>query len=540
MKGGALVNAILSRSQKVIAWLVLAVMVIGGAIGIYSQYPNMKNQANYWVGNFFESYSFFASLSDGIQYLGFELSGEIMNSGEMPSEVEYGGDWINRSLDDLDYYVKHSTDDKVLERDGMLLVQVLEGDLEISSEEIKSQYQYVVELRLDQEGNIAIEQIYGGDRFLTERKLTEYEQFNEYQAKEMRMIFGVAKELSNQSLLARQVQNHLEEGYVMAVIPYLIVGAFIVVLITFIVPFAWFERLAIVRGLMVVPLGLRFLFVIGTCFAVIGAPFLLIFTQSGYLLKAIDWYLGINHASWLVTVINLICWGGFIGVIILHALYLKEFFIIGPWQMIRRHTILGQVIGLWRRPKVVTKTMVEEKVVTEEDPRVAVITSQLALFKGTLSEMKPRLEEVEDVDEVIEQLDSIINLCDLNQPLQPVNVTKLISDTMVLFEERFASLEVKTRFPKETIFVTSHEASMKLLVETLLGGIADEALPHSRVYLEMIYEDQTVIFVTRSVLKDEVDVKLLAALEALVHQPRGAFESLIDGDLMKLTLKFKK
>ena len=36
------------------------------------------------------------------------------------------------------------------------------------------------------------------------------------------------------------------------------------------------------------------------------------------------------------------------------------------------------------------ETMVEEKVVIEEDPRVAVITSQLALFRDTLSEMKPR------------------------------------------------------------------------------------------------------------------------------------------------------
>ena len=55
MKGGALVKAILNRSQKVIAWLVLAVMVIGGAVEIYSQYPNMKTQANRWAGNFFES-----------------------------------------------------------------------------------------------------------------------------------------------------------------------------------------------------------------------------------------------------------------------------------------------------------------------------------------------------------------------------------------------------------------------------------------------------------------------------------------------------
>ena len=247
-----------------------------------------------------------------------------------------------------------------------------------------------------------------------------------------------------------------------------------------------------------------------------------------------------NRAQWIVTAINLICWGGFIGVIMLHALYLKEFFIIGPWQMIRRHTILGQLIGLWRRPKVVTKTMVEEKVVIEKDPRVAVITSQLALFRNTLTEMKPHLEEVKGVDEVMKQLDSMLNLCDLNQPLQPLNMTKLISDTMVLFEERFASLEVKTRFPKETIVVTGHEASMKRLIETLLDGIAAESLPHSRVYLEVVCEEQFIVFVTRSVLKDEVDMQLLAALEALVQQQRGVFESVIDGDLMKLTLKFKK
>ena len=78
MKGGALVKAILNRSQKVIAWLVLAVMVIGGAVEIYSQYPNMKTQANRWAGNFFESYSFLDSLTDGVQYLGFEMSGDII------------------------------------------------------------------------------------------------------------------------------------------------------------------------------------------------------------------------------------------------------------------------------------------------------------------------------------------------------------------------------------------------------------------------------------------------------------------------------
>ncbi len=58
----------------------------------------------------------------------------------------------------------------------------------------------------------------------------------------------------------------------------------------------------------------------------------------------------------LVHWINLICWGGFIAVVLLHALYVKEFFVIGPWQMIRQHTILGQLVYFWTRPKVVVET----------------------------------------------------------------------------------------------------------------------------------------------------------------------------------------
>ena len=65
----------------------------------------MKTQANRWAGNFFESYSFLDSLSDGVQYLGFEMSGDIMTRDEVPSDVEYGGEWINLCGNDLDYYV---------------------------------------------------------------------------------------------------------------------------------------------------------------------------------------------------------------------------------------------------------------------------------------------------------------------------------------------------------------------------------------------------------------------------------------------------
>lgn len=540
MEGGAFVKATLNIGKKAMAWLILTVMMIGGAIGIYSQYPQMKNYAARFSGNYFETSGFLNTLSDVAQYLGFELSGDIMTSDEIPNDVVYGGDWMTYYSDDFNYYAQRLDSDKVLEKNGELLAQVLKRELDVLSEEVTSKYQYVVEFQFDHEGNVTINQIYGGERLETLNRLEYKEMFSGYQVKNATIVLGVLKELPVGSQIARELHYHLEEGYVVTIIPYLVGSAIIVMLIVFIVPFAWFERLGVVRGLMVVPLELRFLFVIATCFAVIGVPFLVIWTQSGQLLQAINQNVGVSSASTMVSVINLIAWGGFIAVIALHSLYLKEFFMIGPWQMIRRHTILGQLIWLWRRPKVVTKTVVEEKVVIQEDPRVDVMVSQLALFKETLCHMRLKLEGVEGIDEVVAQLDEIVHLSDLNQPMKTINLTKLISDTMEAFEEQYASLMVKTRFPEESVFVTSNEASMTLLMKTLLAGIVEDAVDHSRVYLEMSCEENFVVFITRSVLADEANMTTLAAIEALTKQQRGTFEPLIDGDLMKLTLRFKK
>lgn len=533
-------KATLNIGKKVIAALILLVMIVGGAIGIYQQYPTIVKQSEKLAGNYFDTMSFMSTLSDGMQYLAFEASGDIMISDEVPGSVSYGSSWINANVDELDYYVKQLESEKVLERNATLLAKVFEGEEEISSKEVTSHYQFIIEVEFDESGNLQIKQVYGADEFSIKTSLEESNFFYSYQPKNVKMLLGIPKELPQNGFFARDYHYHLEDGYIVFTIPYLVLTAVIVMLIILIVPFAWFNQLAIVRGVTHVPLELRFLFVIGTIFAVMGAPFLVYFTHSGQLLELMDWYFGIELASWSVGSINLICWGGFIAVITLHALYIKEFFVIGPWQMIRRHTILGQLIWLWRRPKVVTKTVVEEKVMTQEDPRVAVMVSQLALFKETLIKFESRLNEVEGVEEVVEQLATMIQLCEFNQPMKRIDLTKLISDTMVSLEEQFILLEVKVRFPKENIFMTCHESSMKLLIQTLLEEISSDALDHSRVYLEMMCEDEQVKLITRSVLKDEANSTQLTALEALVGQQRGTLETLIDGDLMKLTITLKK
>ena len=65
-----------------------------------------------------------------------------------------------------------------------------------------------------------------------------------------------------------------------------------------------------------------------------------------------------------------------------------------------------------------------------------------------------------------------MKLCALNRPKTTVNLTKLISDTLVQLEQEYIPLEVKLRFPEKTVSIQANEEDLKLLMDSLLMGIA--------------------------------------------------------------------
>lgn len=213
---------------------------------------------------------------------------------------------------------------------------------------------------------------------------------------------------------------------------------------------------------------------------------------------------------------------------------------IGPWQMIRRHTIIGQLVYFWTRPKVVFETKTVENVIFKEDPRVELIMSRLELFKESLVKVKASLENQDDVEEVAIQLDSILKLCTLNRPKTSINLTKLVSDTLVQLEQEYLPLEVKLRFPEKMVSIQANEEDLKLWMESLLHGIAASSLPKTRVYLELVDTEETVVLTTRSVIESEVDHAWEVSLDKLADYQGARFETLMDGDLLKTKTEFKK
>ena len=511
--------------QKVIVRMMIIILISLGAIVVYSSYPRMREEASKISGNFYESDLFFWELSDGAHALGATLQ-----EGESSDFYEIAREWNQDYEKDVDYYIRQG--DQVLESNGQQLSRVLNNELTLASSDMTSAYQYVIVLQFDEEGTVNVKELLGADIDATERQLRNHLFNYSPEIKGVEMVFGVHKTLSTEGLMNLRMENHLESGYIFIVACYLIGITLIVLTIVFITPFSWLLELSTVRGLLLIPLELRFLFVIATAIASAFAPMLVILTQTNL------WEITMNPV--LLHWVNLVCWGGFIAVVFVHSLYLKEFFVIGPWQMIRRHTIIGQLVYFWTRPKVVFETKTVENVIFKEDPRVELIMSRLELFKESLVKVKASLENQDDVEEVAIQLDSILKLCTLNRPKTSINLTKLVSDTLVQLEQEYLPLEVKLRFPEKMVSIQANEEDLKLWMESLLHGIAASSLPKTRVYLELVDTEETVVLTTRSVIESEVDHAWEVSLDKLADYQGARFETLMDGDLLKTKTEFKK
>ena len=133
-----------------------------------------------------------------------------------------------------------------------------------------------------------------------------------------------------------------------------------------------------------------------------------------------------------------------------------------------------------------------------------------------------------------------MKLCALNRPKTTVNLTKLISDTLVQLEQEYIPLEVKLRFPEKTVSIQANEEDLKLLMDSLLRGIATSALQQTRVYLQLAESEDLVVFTTRSVIRSEVNETWPASLNQLAEYMDAQLEVVIDGDLLKMDLAFKK
>lgn len=203
-------------------------------------------------------------------------------------------------------------------------------------------------------------------------------------------------------------------------------------------------------------------------------------------------------------------------------------------------------------------------------PLTSIINSIYILKHEKLSE-EEKEEQIEILEEKLERLNILIK--DLNETVntdyeglvvnkKEIKIIELIKGEINLYENKFKSsnLDIKLNAPKEDITLFMDEEKTIRIVDNILSNINKYSLEDTRVYVDIIKNEENVEITFKNISKYDIDVDVntigerfvqgdksrnieghglgLSIIKSLVNIQGGKVRLDIQGDLFKLVLKF--
>lgn len=203
-------------------------------------------------------------------------------------------------------------------------------------------------------------------------------------------------------------------------------------------------------------------------------------------------------------------------------------------------------------------------------PLTSIINSIYILKHEKLSE-EEKEEQIEILEKKLERLNILIK--DLNETVntdyeglvvnkKEIKITELIKNEINLYENKFKSsnLDIKLNAPKEDITLFLDEEKTIRIVDNILSNINKYSLEDTRVYVDIIKNEENVEITFKNISKYDIDVDVntigerfvqgdksrnmeghglgLSIIKSLVNIQGGKVGLDIQGDLFKLVLKF--
>ena len=180
-------------------------------------------------------------------------------------------------------------------------------------------------------------------------------------------------------------------------------------------------------------------------------------------------------------------------------------------------------------------------------------------------------EQIEILEKKLERLNILIK--DLNETVntdyeglvvnkKEIKIIELIKNEINLYENKFKSsnLDIKLNAPKEDITLFLDEEKTIRIVDNILSNINKYSLEDTRVYVDIIKNEENVEITFKNISKYDIDVDVntigerfvqgdksrsmeghglgLSIIKSLVNIQGGKVGLDIQGDLFKLVLKF--
>lgn len=203
-------------------------------------------------------------------------------------------------------------------------------------------------------------------------------------------------------------------------------------------------------------------------------------------------------------------------------------------------------------------------------PLTSIINSIYILKHEKLSE-EEKEEQIEILEKKLERLNILIK--DLNETVntdyeglvvnkKEIKIIELIKGEINLYENKFKSsnLDIKLNAPKEDITLFMDEEKTIRIVDNILSNINKYSLEDTRVYIDIIKNEENVEITFKNIIKYDIDVDVntigerfvqgdksrnieghglgLSIIKSLVNIQGGKVRLDIQGDLFKLVLKF--
>ena len=147
--------------------------------------------------------------------------------------------------------------------------------------------------------------------------------------------------------------------------------------------------------------------------------------------------------------------------------------------------------------------------------------------------------------------------------MEKLNVKELIKQVSGEFEDRFKekNLEEITTFPEQDVYIKADSRYIYRVLENIYSNAAKYALENTRIYLDVIKKQHTVVIQMKNISKQELNISAdelmqrfvrgetsrntegsglgLSIASSLTELQGGQFHIYLDGDLFKVTIGFE-
>ena len=181
-------------------------------------------------------------------------------------------------------------------------------------------------------------------------------------------------------------------------------------------------------------------------------------------------------------------------------------------------------------------------------------------YLGILDNKSQRLKKL--TEDLVEASKASSGAIKLN--MEKLNVNELIKQISGEFQDKFQAhkLEEIISFPEEEAYIEADSRYLYRVLENMYSNIAKYALEGTRVYIDIVDEDNKIYIKLKNVSKQKLNISAdelmqrfvrgeasrntegsglgLSIARSLTELQKGKFNIYLDGDLFKVTIEFEK